>query len=73
MEEKTYKTRVEISLVVEIDVAACCDDNAGAEAEVIAGDVAAELVSTVEYGGNFIANYGIRCIEVSEADYEKGE
>jgi len=71
MENKTFKTRVEISLIVEIDVDACHEDNAAAIAEDVAGDIAAELVSTVEYSGNFVANYGIRCTEVNCEEEEE--
>lgn len=68
MNEKTYKTRVEISLIVEIDADAICEDNAGAIAEDIAGDLATEMVSTAEYGGHYVANWGVRCVDVKEDD-----
>lgn len=66
MENKTYKARVEVSLILEIGVEACHEDNAAAISEDIAEDIVKELVSTVEYGGNgdYVANYGVKCIEV---------
>lgn len=66
--DKTYKTRVEISLIVEIDVEACHEDNAAFRAEEIGNDLAAEMVSTIEYEGKYyVPNYGCTCVEVEEA------
>lgn len=66
MNEKCYKARVEISLMVEIPVWAIHEDNAAAIAEDIAGNIVAESVSTVEYGGDFVTSYGVKCTEVEE-------
>ena len=47
MNQKAYKTRVEISVVVEIDVAAASEDDAGFEAEETADQLVAEIEQLV--------------------------
>lgn len=72
MNQKAYKTRVEISVVVEIDVAAASEDDAGFEAEETADQLVAEIVSNAEYGGDgmFVPCWGVRCTEVTETEEE---
>lgn len=67
MQDKIFKTRVEISLIVEFDVEACHEDNAAAAAETVAGDLASEMVKEIVYGdtGIYCASYGVRCTEAS--------
>ena len=64
---KTYKARVEISLIVEMDVEAEHEDNAAAIAEEI---VEENIPEDMGYCGYSVVNYGVRCIEAEEADDE---
>lgn len=77
MEDRTYKTRVELSMILEIDVhKACHEDNAGAIAENIAGDIAVQMAHWYESQGDsdvYIPSWGVRCTDVEPVDYEKGE
>lgn len=73
MNEKTYKARVEISMVVEIDVVAVHEASAAPIAEEIAMDLAAKMTQTIEEdrdSGDYVAAWGVRCTDVEEADYE---
>ena len=81
MEDKTYKVRVEIGMVVEIDVEAGHEDEAAAIAERIAQEklsfegaqkiaVDFEEESTYYYDPDFrVANYGVKALDVEEVDY----
>ena len=81
MEYKTYKVRVEIGMVVDIDVNAGHEDEAAAIAERIAQEklsfegeqkiaVDFEEGSTCYYDPDFwVANYGVKALDVKEVDY----
>ena len=66
--KKSYKARVEIGIVVEIDVDASDAANekmAEAWAEYYAGDIVSELVCHVdEYEGGRTCNRGVRCTDI---------
>ena len=75
MEERTYKTRVELSLMLEIDVYnACHEDNAGAISEEIATDLARRFANELQKDEDvYVCNWGVQCVDVEPVDYEKGE
>ncbi len=76
MEDRTYKTRVELSMILEIDVIGCHEDNAGAISERVANDITADMVRWYESEGDgyaYIPSWGVRCTDVEPVDYEKGE
>ena len=77
MEDRTYKTRVELSLIMEIDVHDRDDeDEVGATAENIADGIAMEMAHWYESQGDsgvYIPSWGVRCTDVEPVDYEKGE
>lgn len=70
MENKNYKARVEISMIVEIeDIPAAHEDNAADSAETIAQDIAAKTVRTAEeFEGCFVKNWCVECIDVEEEE-----
>lgn len=68
MNEKCYKARVEISLMVEIPVWAIHEDNAAAIAEDIAAGIAMNMTEAIEESGfDHVVNHGVNCTEVEEA------
>lgn len=71
MNPKTYKARVQISLIVEIDVEAVSIKSAGATAESIGDDLAKEFVSSIESSdtGDYAVSWSVACTDVSKADY----
>lgn len=73
MEEQTYKVRVEASVIIEVDVAAVHEDEAGAAAEEIAHEIITEQLRNVEDEDAYIAAWGVRAVDVEPVDYEKGE
>lgn len=76
IEDSMYKARVELSMILEIDVSACHEDNAGATSESIADDIAMQMVHWYEAQGDsdvYIPAWGVRCTDVEPVDYEKGE
>lgn len=71
-----FKTRVELSMILEIDVSACHEDNAGAISEEIAHDIGAQMAhwyETQQDNDVYIPAWGVRCTDVEPVDYEKGE
>lgn len=60
--KKTWSTQVEISLTVDIDVEAAGPRSAEYVAKITAEDIAAELVSTVEYSKNAVTGYTIKIL-----------
>ena len=67
MNEKCYKARVEISLMVEIPVWAIHEDNAAAIAEDIAAGIAMDMTEAIEESGfDHVVNHGVHCTEVEE-------
>lgn len=69
MPEKTYKARVEIGMIVEMEVEAVHEDNAAAIAETLANHLAAYLTCCAENDMDFlvdVANCAVRCTEVEE-------
>ena len=71
MPEKTYKARVELDLIVEINVDAVHEDEAVAISEEIVWDEAKDIIKRMTRNYR-IPNVACRCIEVN--DYaESGE
>lgn len=66
MEEKMYKARVQIEIVVELDVLGVCEDNAAANAEKIVGRVSQYIMDGLRIMKYDVPNSGIRCIEVEK-------
>lgn len=66
MEEKTYKARVELSLIVEFDVDAVHEDEAAATAEEILRVDSQNLIDTLNSVGYRVPNADVRCIEVND-------
>ena len=72
MTKNAYKTRVEISIIFDVNVdEATSDEDAGATAETVGADIAAEMVRVIEESGYFVANYGIRAVDVEKEEPEK--
>lgn len=72
MPEKTYKARVELSFIVELDVDAEHEDNAAAIAEEVVQIDSQYLIDILKNGKYRVPNAACRCIEVN--DYaESGE
>ena len=70
-EEKNYRVRVEISLIIEMyGIPAVHEDNAYEQAEDIAEDIASRFVlEAEEFKGCYVKNLGVRCVD-SELDEE---
>ena len=70
--EKNYRARVEVSLIVEMyGIPAVHEDNASAQAEDIAEDIASRFVlKAEEFKGCFVKNWGVRCVD-AELDKEE--
>ena len=66
MTEKMYKARVQIEIVVELDVPGVCDDNAAANAEEIVGCDSQYIMDGLRIMKYVVPNSGVRCIEVKE-------
>lgn len=67
MEEKTYKARVEVSMVVEMEVQAVHEDNAAVVAEECALMNAEKIADDIRsYGRVRVPNFGVRVVEVEE-------
>ena len=66
MEEKMYKARVQIEIVVELDVLGVCEDNAVANAEEIVGCDSQYIMDGLRIMKYAVPNSGVRCIEVKE-------
>lgn len=66
MPEKTYKARVELSLIVEFDVDAVHEDEAAATAEEILRVDSQNLIDTLNSVGYHVPNADVRCIEVND-------
>lgn len=64
MEEKMYRARVQIEIVVELDVLGVCEDNAAATAEEIVGCDSEYIMDGLRIMKYDVPNSGIRCIEV---------
>ena len=65
MPEKTYKARVELDLIVELNVDAVHEDEAAAIAEDIIWNEAYDIITTLTKHYR-IPNVASRCIEVEE-------
>lgn len=67
MEEKTYKARVEVSMIIEMEIQAVHEDNAAAVAEECALMNAEKMADDIRsYGRVQVPNFGVRVIEVEE-------
>lgn len=67
MEEKTYKARVEVSMIIEMEIQAVHEDNAAAVAEECALMNAEKMADDIRsYGCVQVPNFGVRVIEVEE-------
>ena len=67
MKEKTYKARVEVSMVVEMEIQAVHEDNAAFVAEECALMNAEKMADDIRsYGRVQVPNFGVRVIEVEE-------
>lgn len=71
MPEKTYKARVEMSFIVEIDVEAYDESEVWEEAEEIVRNDAKYVVENVlqnpfSTAGYYVPNYEVTCIEVDD-------
>ena len=66
LEEKTYKTRVELSFIVELDVDAEHEDNAAAIAEEAVQIDSEYLIDILKNGKYRVPNAACRCIEVND-------
>lgn len=67
------KARVELDIILEIEVNPDSEDEAGAMAENIADGIAWDIVHWYESLGDnetYIPSWGVRCIDVEPADYE---
>jgi hypothetical protein len=73
MEDKLYKCRVVVEVVMDVDAWGCHEDNAGAAAEEIADDVIHQQLGNIEDEDVFVASWGVRCIDVEPANYAEGE
>ena len=66
MEEKMYRARVQIEIVVELDVLGVCEDNAAATAEEIVRCDSEYIMDGLRIMKYDVKNSGIRCIEVNK-------
>ena len=53
-----------------VDITPSTHAKVPAKAETLAGDLAADMVSTVEYDGDYVCNWGVKCIEAEEQKEE---